>query len=235
MKGAHLLGFIRARYNVTDADIGRAQNQQRAIIAIKDKLMHPDIQALLLTNPIEIWNIFSDGIVTNIGFDEALGLGLDALKINPELIGRYVISVPDYGSFERTPDGSQTIIKPLSQKIRELRDEIFGEAVGPGASGDATALMKEEAAKIGVYNGSGISGLAGATQEYLLGLGVNVVEVGNADYVSSTTIYDYTGNPYTVKYLVDLLGIIPTRIFNSYDPNSLIDVSVVVGGDWSVP
>ncbi len=235
MKGAHLLGFIRARH-ITDGDIGRAQNQQRAIIAIKDKLTHPDIQVLLATNPIEIWNIFSAGIVTNIAFDEAWDLGNDALKINPASIGRYVISVPEYGSYEMTPDGAQTIIKPRSQKIRELRDEIFGEAVGPGASGANLAeLMKEEAAAVAVYNGSGISGLAGSTEEYLNRLGVNVVEVGNADYVSSTTIYDYTGNPYTVQFLVDLLGISNTRIFNSYDPNSTIDVSIVLGSEWSVP
>ena len=92
-----------------------------------------------------------------------------------------------------------------------------------------------EKAKVGVYNGSAVSGLAGTTRDYLTTLGVNVVEVGNADYVSMTTIYDYTGNPYTVQYLVNLLGINSTRIFSSYDPNSEIDVSIVLGNDWSVP
>ena len=106
---------------------------------------------------------------------------------------------------------------------------------GPAATGDIFSLMKAENAKVAVYNGSGIAGLAGSTQEYLLGQGLNVVEIGNFDYVPSTTIYDYTGNPYTVKFLIDLMGIKPARIFSRYDPTSPIDVAVVLGSDWAVP
>jgi LCP family protein required for cell wall assembly len=236
MKGAHLLGFIRAR-NTGDGDFGRANRQQQAIIAIRDKMLHPDIQKMLLTNPIDVWNIFSTGIRTNIPFDDALSLGLNALQINPAQIGRFVIAPPDHVIYTTTQDGDQ-ISKPITQNIRKLRDEIFttNSLIGPGAVGaDPAELMLAEKAKVGVYNGSTVSGLAGTTRDYLTTLGVNVVEVGNADYVSMTTIYDYTGNPYTVQYLVNLLGISSVRIFSSYDPNSGIDVSIVLGNDWSVP
>jgi LCP family protein required for cell wall assembly len=236
MKGAHLLGFIRAR-NTGDGDFGRANRQQQAIIAIRDKMLHPDIQKMLLTNPIEMWNIFSTGIRTNIPFEDALSLGLNALQINPAQIGRFAIAPPDHVIHTTTQDGDQ-ILKPITQNIRKLRDEIFtiNSSIGPGAVGaDPAELMLAEKAKVGVFNGSTVSGLAGTTRDYLTTLGVNVVEVGNADYVSMTTIYDYTGNPYTVKYLVNLLGINKARIFSSYDPNSEIDVSIVLGNDWSVP
>jgi hypothetical protein len=95
--------------------------------------------------------------------------------------------------------------------------------------------MQSEAARVGIYNGSSVSGLAGATEQFLNTLQVQVTDVGNSDAVPSTTIYDYTGNPYTVQYLVDLMGIQKTRIFNSYDPNSAVDVAVVVGNEWQVP
>jgi hypothetical protein len=95
--------------------------------------------------------------------------------------------------------------------------------------------MKAENAKVAVYNGSGVAGLAGTTQEYLLGQGLNVIEIGNFDYVPATTIYDYTGNPYTLMFLIDLMSIQPTRIFSRYDPTSSVDVAVVLGSDWVVP
>ncbi|MGD8455884.1 MAG: LCP family protein [Anaerolineales bacterium] len=237
MKGDHLLAYIRNRY-VNDGDFDRSRRQQQAIIAIRDKMLSREIQGMILNDPLELWNIFSTGIQTNIPFDDALSLGLDALKINPSQIGQYVISPPDYVKHATSPDGLQEILKPITGNIRILRDEIFtsGTITGPAAAGgDPTELMKTEAATIGIYNGSGISGLAGSTQEYLISLGVNVVDVGNADYVSLTTIYDYTGNPYTVQYLVGLMGINNTRIFNSYDPNSTIDVRIELGEDWSVP
>ena len=95
--------------------------------------------------------------------------------------------------------------------------------------------MQSEAANVGVYNGSSFSGLAGATDEYLRSLNVNVIDVGNGEAVPATTIYDYTGNPYTIQYLVNLMGIQNTRIFNSYDPTSTIDVAIVLGDDWAIP
>jgi LCP family protein required for cell wall assembly len=237
MKGEHLLAYIRNRH-IKDGDLDRARRQQQVIIAIRDRILSSPVQGMILSDPLSLWNIFSSGIKTNIPFDAALRLGLDALKINPAQIGQYVIAPPDYVTHATSPDGTQAILKPLTNNIRILRDEIFssGAATGPvAAGGDPAELMKTEAATVGVYNGSGVSGLAGLTQEYLNSLGVNVVDVGNANYVSLTTIYDYTGNPYTVQYLVDLMGINNTRIFNSYDPNSAIDVRIELGDDWHVP
>ena len=44
-----------------------------------------------------------------------------------------------------------------------------------------------------------------------------------------TTITDYTGNPHTLRYLVDLLGISTDQIFHNYDPYSEVDVVIVLG------
>jgi hypothetical protein len=141
-------------------------------------------------------------------------------------------------TYDTSPEGLD-ILKPITNQIRILRDEMFTNSalIGPVATGaDALQLMLEEGATVAVYNGSVVSGLAGATEEYLLGLGVNVVEIGNAEnLVPSTTIYDYTGNPYTLQYLVDLFGIENTRIFNSFDPDSTVDIVVILGSEWVVP
>ena len=64
------------------------------------------------------------------------------------------------------------------------------------------------------------------------GLGAQVVEVGNADQTySATTLIDFTGSPHTLKYLFDLLGVKPERVFFEYDPASPIDLLLILGDD----
>lgn len=235
LMGEGLLAYIRNR-STGDGDFGRARRQQHAIEAIQAQLLRRDVQKLILSDPVGLWNIFSVGVRTNIPFEDAFKLGMSALKINPSEIAKKVIAPPDYVIPETLEDG-RYVLKPITSNIRLLRDEVFiSSSVGPlAAGGDPLQLMDAEDAKVAVYNGSVISGLAGATQEYLLALGVNVVEIGNFDQVPATTIYDYTGNPYTIKYLVALMDIKNPRIFNRYDPTSEVDLVVVLGSEWAVP
>ncbi len=236
LTGEIALAYARNR-SEGEGDFSRAQRQQEVALALRGQLLRPDVQKIFFGNPRGIWDIFSQNIHTNIPFIDAFNLGKLALQINPEQISQKVIAPPEYVAPATSPDGL-SILKPITQNIRILRDEIFTPSgiVGPGAVGaDPAVLMQSEAASLGIYNGSTINGLAGLTEEYLRDLNVNVVDVGNGERVPSTTIYDYTGNPYTVQYLVNLMGIQQTRIFNSYDPTSTIDVAIVLGDDWQVP
>ena len=236
LSGELALAYARNRYT-GDGDFDRSRRQQELLLALRDQLFRPDIQGLILGNPQGVWEIFSGGIRTNIPFGDALKLGLLALEVDTTNIVQRVISPPEYVTHATSPDGG-AILKPITNKIRILRDEMFTNSllIGPASSSaDPAQLMVEEAARVALYNGSVVSGLAGATEEYLKGLGLSIVEVGNADLVPSTTIYDYTGNPYTLQYLVNLFGIEQTRIFNSFDPNSTVDVSIILGSEWVVP
>jgi LCP family protein required for cell wall assembly len=236
LDGSLALAYARNR-SAGDGDFDRARRQQQVIMAIREQLLRADVQRLLLSNPRGVWDIFSEGIQTNVPFESALQLGLLALRINPQQITQKVIAPPNYVTHAKSPDGLE-ILKPITQNIRTLRDEVFPPVglVGPAASGkDLTELVQEEAASIGIYNGSSVSGLAQTTETYLRGISLNVAEVGNSDWVPSTTIYDYTGNPYTLQYLITLMNIQSTRIYSSFDPTSSIDVGIVLGDDWQVP
>jgi LCP family protein required for cell wall assembly len=236
LSGELALAYARSR-STGDGDFDRALRQQQLIIALRDQFLRPDVQRLIFSNPQGVWDIFSGGIRTNIPFGDAFNLGILALDLDTSNIVQRVISPPEYVTFATSPDGLE-ILKPITNQIRILRDELFSSntLVGAGSlGGNPTQLMLDEAATVAVYNGSVVGGLAGETEAYLKGLNVNVVEVGNADLVPSTSIYDYTGNPYTLQYLVDLLGIEQTRIFNSYNPDSTVDVTVILGSEWVVP
>jgi hypothetical protein len=146
-----------------------------------------------------------------------------------------VIAPPDMVSFAKSPDGTQDILKPISSKIRALRDEIFAstDTAGPTAGGDVTELMKQETPRILLNNASGVSGIAGKTADYLKSLGIDNVSVGDASEVSSVTkITTYFGKPYTLKYLVDWMKVDPNQVRYKADPNSQVDIVVTLGADW---
>ena len=102
------------------------------------------------------------------------------------------------------------------------------------ASTDLAGMMKEEAPRIQVLNGTATEGLASKTQEYLLGQGATNVTAGNAgELLTNSKIIDYTGQPYTRRYLVDLMGIPENNIYYENNPSSEVDIVVVLGQDWA--
>jgi hypothetical protein len=85
-----------------------------------------------------------------------------------------------------------------------------------------------------VLNGAGEEGLAGRMAELLGGLGFNVVEISNADRMDypQTRVIDYTGNPYTTQYLLELMELTQSQILFQTLPDSQIDLALIVGYDW---
>jgi LCP family protein required for cell wall assembly len=235
LDGALALAYARARHT-EGGDFDRAQRQQQVILGIRQQILRPDVLPMIFTKAPVLYAELSSGVHTNLSLEQALKLGWLASQIPLENIKRGVISPPEQVLLTKAPDGSD-VLKPIADKIRNLRDEIFAQT-GP-TSPVATSmplqdLAKAENARLSVLNGSSTTGLAARTTEYLQSLGLNVTNTGNADgLVNNTTIFDYTGNPYTVKYLVETMKITPTRVFSRYDPTSPVDVVVVAGLDWA--
>ena len=131
-----------------------------------------------------------------------------------------------------------SVMKPLPDKIRELRDQIFssGGAISPlAAQNDLTAMMKEDGARVRVLNGSVAGGLEGTTGNFLMAQGVQVTEAGPADgSYNSTVIVLYSPKLYTLKYFQSLFGVTDSaRIWISPNPSSTVDIEVRLGNDWA--
>jgi hypothetical protein len=187
----------------------------------------------------QFYEEFSAGIRTNMPFETALQLGVLARDIPVESIKQGVI---DYSmvSLDSTVLGGEaaSVMKPLPDKIRELRDEIFttGGPTSPLASqGDPTELMKADGARVRLLNGSFVPGLDVSTGNYFLAQGMAVTEVGPADRTyDRTVIVLYSPKLYTLKYLQTVFGInVNTQIWIRPDPSSSVDVEVRVGNDWA--
>jgi LCP family protein required for cell wall assembly len=239
-KGAHdlpgnlALAYARAR-NTEGGDFDRAERQMQVIMAIRDRVLSSDMLGTLISRAPAIYEQISSGVQTNLTLDQAIQLAWLVQQIPLEDIKRGGIGT-DHVTFGTSPDGDD-VLKPRPEQIRILRDEIFtsdGPASPAMAGTDAQELMRTENARVSVLNGAGVPGLATRTSDYLVAQGVNVVNTGDAlEQIGATTITSYTGNPYTIDYLVELMGISENRIYIRYDPASQVDVEIVLGYDWA--
>ena len=234
--GPVALAYARARY--TDGgDFDRGARQRQVIMAIRDRVLDPSLFPELITKAPELYSELSSGIHTNMTLDQAIQLAWLVKSIPSENIQQGGIAPPEQVLFAKSPDGTQDILKPVPDKIRQLRDQIFGfpSSISPLSSQlDAAGLMKTEGARILVMNATTVEGLATRTQQYLISQGAQNVTTGNADKISVTSqIIDYTGKPYTRRYLVDLMKINQYNIYFQPNPSSTVDVTIILGSDWA--
>ena len=241
LDGPDALAYARAR-KTEGGDFDRAQRQQQVILAVRDRVLGFDIIPTILTRAPALYQELQEGVRTNLSFDQMIALGLLVTQIDKSSIQRGVIAPPDMVIFQMLPDGAE-VLKPVPDRIRELRDEIFTNtgAIGPSLpveNEDPVEAAQQETARLAVRNGSGIEGLATSTSEFLKSQGLDVVEVGNADrldYEVSRILVHTDRYPYTVRYLASLLHLSESQILSQLVPDSPVDIAVILGRDWQVP
>ncbi len=235
LPGDLALAYARAR-KTEGGDFDRAQRQQQVILAIRDRLVSLDMLPVLISRAPQLYQELSSGVNTNLSLEQAIQLAWLAQQIPEENIQRGVIAPPDQVLLVTTVEGDE-VLKPIADKIRETRDKVFfgSEPISPLAGSQPPLdLAKAEAPRLSILNGSSTAGLAARTSEYLQSQGLTVGEAGNAEQLyTNTTIFDYTGKPYTLKFLMELMSIQPTRLFSRYDPTSQVDVVIILGTDWA--
>jgi LCP family protein required for cell wall assembly len=238
LDGARALAYARAR-KTEGGDFDRAARQQQVALAIRDRILGVDMLPTLIRKAPALYSELQSGLRTNLTFDQMFRLGLLALDLPKDSIKKGVIGPPDMVEFETLPTGAE-VLRPVPDQIRLLRDELFTEtgAISPSIPADDPVQAADlEDAKVAVLNGAGVEGLATNTGEFLRGKGLNVVEIANAnrlDY-AKTIVIDYTGNPYTTRYLSELMGLSESQILSQPSPDNETDVAVVLGADWPGP
>ncbi len=237
LDGATALAYARMRYT-EGGDFDRSSRQQEVVMALRDQILSFNQLPMLIAKSPKLYQELSSGIRTNLTLDQVIQLALLAAKIDKDSIKQGIIGPPKQVDFATNPEDGQAILIAVPDQIRILRDEVFatGGPVGPAAveSGDPTELMKAENARVVIKNGTQTAGLATKTSEILRGDGLNIIGEANADQgVSNTTIYDYSGKPYTIKYLIAKLNVPNSRIVNRFDPNAEADIEIVLGDDWA--
>ncbi|MDY6866489.1 MAG: LCP family protein [Chloroflexota bacterium] len=231
LPGEYALAFVRSR-STEGGDFDRARRQQILIMAVRDRILEFDMMPNLVAKAPEIYSDLAAGINTNMNLSQAIKLGWSVLDIDRDQINQVIIS-NEYVTLGKSPDGLD-ILKPIPDKIRLLRDEVFGAgaALGPVADGELLDLAAEEGARISVRNGSSQPGLAAKTAAWFREQGLNVVEEAEVEYAVYSQIHVYDGTPYALRWLSDTMSLTEASIYDNYDPNAQFDLIVVLGDDW---
>ena len=233
MTGEVVLAYVRAR-TTPGGEFDRVQRQQLVLMGIRSRILELDLLTTLIAKAPLIYGEFSDGIRTNLTPNDIFKLAVALQGIPDTNIFSTTIG-PDDVTFGTSPEGLEVLL-PIPERIRIARDAVFPseDPLSPlQTEKPISQLVAEEAAKIAIINGTITPGLAAQTSEYLESEDLNITLTDIADEIfENTTLIDYTGNPYTVQFLVSLMNISPTHIFHNYNPKSNIDIEITLGEDW---
>jgi len=233
LDGELALAYARARYT-EGGDLDRTLRQQQVIFGIRERLLNPQSLAGLISKAPSLYAEIAAGVQTNMPLEDLIKLAVLAQKVPEENISKDSISAQEI-VFGETDDG-QSVLVPLPEKIRQVRDEVFlvsTGTLGPMLPGTSQERMVAEGAKIVILNGSQLDGLATQVQEQFQAWGANVVEAGNGEFTYPNRIVDYTGNPHTAQFMADFFNVQPGYYELQYDPNSPVDIVITLGVDWS--
>jgi LCP family protein required for cell wall assembly len=247
LSGKVALGYARARdvsQGIAGGDVERSQNQQRVILAIRDKVLSN--LPSLVTQAVPLYNEISSGIHTDLSLDDIIRLAMLAKDIPLSSIQSGVIDYTMMIDQMTTLNGMPAdVLRPFPDKIRELVEKIFGGGVlDPAASGTTSQLIQQEAARVLVVNASNTGGIAQKTFDYLKAQGLNVLGPGSmADYPDKylypplparTMLIVHTGKPYTIKYLMTLMKFNSANQFQMvFNPGAPADIVLALGADWA--
>jgi len=241
MNGWRTLAYARTR-KTQNGDVDRAHRQQLVIYAIQKKVFSPEMFPTLIKNAPAIYSRFQSGIHTNMAFEDAVKLAAFGKDISPGGIQMGVIDTTMV-TLDNVILGGQnaSIMKPISDKIRVLRDEIFtsGGALSPYAvpSGNTDVArivkaMRNEEARVRILDGTFTPGFDQRAGKLFQSQGMNVTEVGPAtELYSKTMVVVYGPKLYTLKYLQATFGVSSAQIRFNPDPASTVDIEIRLGSD----
>lgn len=235
LDGKTALAYARYRYT-SGGDFERAQRQQDVIFAIFEQIKW-QLPELLTKKFDQFFGCIQKAVNTNIPLSDMLKLAWTVTEINPYMIKRAVIAPPDQVLYGNTADGTQAILIPIPDKIREARDVIwadrsFGANQLSDDYGEADRL-RDEAAKVTLLNGCSVPGIFEKTVEYLQQFGIQIVSVGSGSANAYNTMDIKKGCPYTARFFSQLMQIPTGAITMNYDPASEADIVLTITDAWA--
>ena len=236
MDGSTALKYARTRATF-GADFDRAARQQQVLLAVRDKVLSLEMLPTLIARAPKLYSALSGSYDTDLNLEEMVDLISLAKKIEREDIQSDVIDADYIMNEFTTAQGAQVVLLD-ARAFRPLREQMFyNPAPQPQSTIDPAALAVDEEATIEVQNGSARAGIAQSTADYLGENSFNVVSIGNADQFNyqATIIYDYAGRYYTTRWLAEHFDVLPARIIDMSDPNSPVDVRIIIGQDFALP
>lgn len=236
LHGYEVLAYARNRYTA-NGDVDRAARQQLVIYALRDQILSPSNFPSMIASAPAIYEAVSTGVHTNLKLDDMLKLGVLLQQIPNGSIKQGIIDNTMVTQDKTVLDGQAAdVLKPLPDKIRVLRDDIFTTSgpTSPLATGDPLVLMQQDGARVRILNGSVAGDLGQRTATYLRSQGMNVTEVGAAQNgYDQTTVIIYGPKLYALLFILRTFDITANnQIVFKPDLTAPVDLEIRLGNDW---
>ena len=236
LPGNLALGYVRTR-DTLEGDFGRTKRQQQVLVGLQKKIFSTDYLARLIPQFPALYRELATHVETNLSLSQIITLGWKVKDINPQSVQTKVIREPMVAA-EINEDNLYVLI-PNLDRIRSTWQEMQEIDATPVPEPTRVITLEEyvtqENASIAVFNGTSSPGLASETAEFLIENGINVTEVGNSDkFKDETTIYDYSGKPFTIQLILNTMNLNQTRLFHRSDPSVEEDIVIILGTDWAL-
>ncbi len=234
LPGNLALGYVRTRDTV-EGDFGRTKRQQQVLVGLQKKVFSYEILPVVIPRLPAIYRDLSSNVETNLTLNQIISLGWVVRDINPQSLQTRIIKEP---IVEATiNDRDQYVLVPDIEQVRKIWHDMQEISATPIPEPTHEITLEEyilqENASIAIMNGTSSPGLAGETADFLIANGVNITDVGNSDkFKDQTYIYDYTGNPYTIQSILNVMNYTQNRLFHRSDPDTTADIVIILGADW---
>ncbi len=226
LSGGEALWYARSRSNSDDFDRGR--RQQQILRAAWRKALD---SGQLTSNPtqlLDLWNLSSGIVETNLRFEDVIGLIPTALNLQPGLIENFAF-IRTYHTQPWQPPSGDFVQLPLYDTLRPLLEDFY---LPP-----TTNQVRLEGAQIRVFNGTANANWDQVAASRLAWDGLAAVAAGAAertDY-ADTILIDYKGGSKgsSRAEIAKILNVKPENIRVEPDTNREVDFEVYVGSSYN--
>ncbi len=226
LSGAEALWYARSRSNSDDFDRGR--RQQQILRAVWRKALS---SGQLTSNPaqlLDLWNLSSQIVETNLRFEDALGLAPLALSLQPGMIENYAL-IRTYHTTPWQPPSGDFVQLPVYEELRPLLEDFYQPPTD--------SQIQLEGAQVRVLNGTSNANWDRVAAGRLGWDGLNAVAAGPADRTdyTDTVLIDYKGGSKgsSRTEIARILNVRPENIHVEPDSNREVDFEVIVGSSYS--
>jgi LCP family protein required for cell wall assembly len=234
LPGDMALGYARTRAT-SEGDFGRTKRQQQILIELQRKIFSYEILPVLIPKIPALYRELYTHVETNLTLPQIVNLAWTVRDINPQKLQTKVINQPlveagfnNQGQYVLFPD-----IEGVRKAWNDMQQITATLAPEPTREITLDEYLQEENARVAVFNGTTSPGLAGETANFLIQNGFQVTEVGNSDkFKDQTTIYDYSGKPFTIQAILNIMSYSQTRLYHRSDPDINADIVILLGADW---
>jgi LCP family protein required for cell wall assembly len=223
MDGQTALRYAQCRYNTPVFD--RDRRQQKVLFAVRNRVMELGVPGLI-PRALELLVTMREMVQTDLGPTGITSLAQLVPEIPLSSVNRAQIDL-NMAPQWTTPEGAWVLL-PDREKIAPV---IMGMLDPPS---EKVNLLREEAARIVVRNGTPAGGWGRQIADRLQQRGFDVVEFSPADRTdyAETLIFSYADKPYTVQNLKAYLEVKDKNVRTEPGGSSEVDVLVILGDDF---